>query len=137
MFIKRKIGILSALLVCSLFLSACTNSSMTLSAEKDYWHCYYARAYSKLYWPATNGYAPAQYMYGYLYYYGLGTARDQDVGREWIRRSAEKGYWPAIRAYRSIISQRYPQYIPFQGDTETGYKTNKISGPLGTTRKAR
>jgi hypothetical protein len=129
--------ILSTLLVCSLFLSSCTNSALTRSAEIDYWHCFYARAYAKLWWPATLGNARAQYMLGYLYYYGLGTARDQDIGRMWIRRSADKNYIPAVLAYRKLTNPRYPQYVPFQGHPGGPFHSNKHSDPADKTRKSK
>ena len=135
MSLRHKIVILSTLLGCSLFLSSCTNYSLTHSAENDYRHHYYARAFSKLYWPATLGYARAQYMYGYLYYYGYGTMRDQDVGREWIRRSAEKNYYPAIWAYRQITTPRYEQYIPFQAHHAEPFHSNKRTSTLGDKKR--
>lgn len=136
MFLRRKMLVLSTLLVCSLFLSSCTNYSLTLSAENDFRHCNFARAFAKLWWPATNGNARAQYMLGYLYYYGYGTVRDQDIGRTWIRRSANKNYLPAIIAYRQITNLRYEQYVPFQGHPGGQFHSNKIMNHnINRTRK--
>lgn len=135
MFLRRKMLVLSTLLVCSLFLSSCTNCSLTLSAEHDFRHCFYKRAFEKLWWSATLGHARAQYMLGYLYYYGLGTVRDQDIGRIWIRRSADKNFIPAVLAYRAITNPRYPQYVPFQTNAGGYYYSNKRSDPIERIRK--
>jgi TPR repeat protein len=66
---------------------------------------YYKRAMREL-WPlAADGRAEAQYAIGYMYYYGLGVAQDTDTGYFWIKRAADKGYPPAIKALGIISSQ--------------------------------
>jgi len=40
----------------------------------------------------------AQYLLGYLYYYGQGVALDVKQGIKWISVSADSGYRPAIEA---------------------------------------
>ncbi len=59
---------------------------------------YYRRAMRELLPLACDGVAEAQYAVGYMYYYGYGVAQDTEVGYFWIKRSADKGYQPAIKA---------------------------------------
>ena len=51
---------------------------------------------------------------GYMYYYGLGTDKDQDLGRSLIRRAAAKQYPPAIVALKLITQRRHNQYVPLE-----------------------
>lgn len=56
----------------------------------------------------------AQYALGYLYYYGLGVAMDQDIGREWIKKSAAHCYPPAVVALKEIMNGRHQQYTALE-----------------------
>lgn len=101
------VGLLSlALLAC-----ATTHSSKTLSpasqsylaqGKHDFTAGYYKSAMHELLPLACDGVAEAQYAVGYLYYYGYGVAQDTDVGYFWIKRSADKGYEPAIHALQMM-----------------------------------
>lgn len=59
---------------------------------------FYKRAKCFLLPLACNGNVIAQYALGYMYYYGFGVAQDTDVGYFWIKRSADQGYPPAVKA---------------------------------------
>lgn len=136
MFLQCKIMFISAFLACTLLLSSCTNLSQTVSAEYDFRHHYYARAFAKLWWPAHNGNTRAMYALGYMYYYGLGTARDQDLARIWFKRSAKLEYAPSVKAYQLITNPRVEQYVPFQ---ENGarpiYRYKRFYAPVDRSRK--
>lgn len=58
----------------------------------------YREAKQILYPLACEGVPKAQYAIGYMYYYGYGVQQDTDVGYFWIKRAADQGYAPALRA---------------------------------------
>ncbi len=107
----RALGII-VLIVMSLALQSCANSASVAKAEREFAQRNYHAAIQKLWRPAIMGNAQAQYALGYMHYYGLGTAKDVDMGRSWIRRSASKGYPPAVEALRQITKQNAPQNLP-------------------------
>ena len=51
---------------------------------------------------AKQGNPQAEYVVGYLYYYGQGIAADSDQAKFWIRKSAEQGHLPAQQALSLI-----------------------------------
>lgn len=51
---------------------------------------------------AENGDADAQYALGYMYYYGIGTVKDQQTAALWIERSAAAGQPLAKKAWTLI-----------------------------------
>lgn len=69
---------------------------------------------------------------GYMYYYGIGTEKDQDIGRSLIRRAADKHYSPAIIALKQITQRRYDQYVPFENYDSSAVREGiwKIKRPL-------
>lgn len=113
-----------AFIIClfSLSLLACTTPSPLVMSElqqgKRYFDDgYYKKALHEL-WPlAADGRAEAQYAIGYMYYYGLGVAQDTETGYFWIRRAADKGYPPAIKALGMISNQEN-----YQTRSELKYK---------------
>ena len=44
---------------------------------------------------AVQGYAPAQYVLGFMYYHGMGGEKDLFETRYWMKKSAAQGYAPA------------------------------------------
>lgn len=132
MLYQRKIVIISAWIACSLLLSSCSTPYLTVSAENDFKHGYYARAFEKLWMPAHSGNPRAQYALGYLYYYGLGTVRDQDLARVWFRHAAECHYPPAVVAYKRLTNPEYTQYVAVQTRASNStVKTYKFYGDGG------
>lgn len=94
-------------LIALLFCTACStrHSQLTL-AERDYANKNYARAYDKLLILASHGDATAQYAVGYMSYYGMGTAKDENMARIWIRRSADHGNPDAIAALKQLLHDK-------------------------------
>jgi TPR repeat protein len=96
------------LLILSFTLAACatTTSPRTASelaqGKRLYEQGYYKRAMQDLLPLACDGNAEAQYVVGYMYYYGNGVTQDTDVGVFWIKRSARQGYAPAVQALEMI-----------------------------------
>jgi hypothetical protein len=128
MFYQRRMAVFSALLLaCSLLLSSCSTPLLTVS--------YYARAFEKLWMPAHSGNPRAQYALGYLYYYGLGTVRDEDFARLWFKRAADCHYPPAVEAYRRMTDVQFEQYVPMQ--SKTGKKTYSYKRFYGDNEKTR
>ena len=52
---------------------------------------------------AQRGDAKAQYIIGYMHYYGLGVETDTTIARQWIESSAAQGYDKAISALTLIV----------------------------------
>lgn len=83
-------------LVSAFGLVACSKSDQTpthaMSAcSGDPYLMKYNCSVSRVQAAAENGDADAQYALGYMYYYGVGTVRDQDSAKLWISRSAAQG----------------------------------------------
>lgn len=114
MLLQRKVAILAVWLSCCVLLSACSTPYRTISAERDFRQGHYTRAFEKLWMPAHSGNPRAQYALGYLYYYGLGTVRDEDLARAWFRHAAECHYAPAVIAYQRLTNPEYTQYVAVQ-----------------------
>ena len=55
---------------------------------------------------ANEGNPVAQYVYGYMLFYGQGGEADIVKAEKWIRKAAEKGYQRALRALALISTQR-------------------------------
>lgn len=53
---------------------------------------------------ARHGDADAQYALGYMYYYGIGTVRDENTAAMWINKAASQGQPLAMKAKRMIDS---------------------------------
>lgn len=92
-------------------LAACAPHyrSSFVTAQHDFSHQNYGRAYDEVIVPAHHGNRAAMYALGYLYYYGLGVPRDPDMGRIWIQHAADCGYPPAITAFREITIMKHEQ----------------------------
>lgn len=58
---------------------------------------------------AEQGDADAEYAYGYLNFYGIGTTRDIQTGLAWIRKAAGQGQPLAIAALNLINEKQFPQ----------------------------
>lgn len=98
-------------LLALLFCTACSTSHNQLTlAQQDFADKNYARAYDKLLILASHGDATAQYAVGYMSYYGMGTAKDENMARIWIRRSADQGNPDAIAALKQLLHDK--GYIP-------------------------
>jgi hypothetical protein len=88
-------------------------SSELAQGKRDFENGYYKRAMHQLLPLACEGSAEAQYAVGYMYYYGYGVAQDTDVGYFWIKRSADLGYQPAIKAMLYIDTPGEKELKPF------------------------
>lgn len=51
---------------------------------------------------ASKGEAKAQYLLGYLYFYGLGVDKDPAQAKEWFQLSANRGYAKAQKALENF-----------------------------------
>ena len=109
-----------SVMVCflPLLLSGCAKPTTPnlhyIKAEQNYAAKNYSQAFQELWLPAQYGQARAMYAMGYMYYNGIGTNKDQDIGRSLIRRAAEQHYRPAILALKRIDQERREQYIPLE-----------------------
>lgn len=63
----------------------------------------YGCSITKIQRAAENGDPDAQYGLGYMYYYGIGTVRDQQTAELWIKRAADQGQ-PLAQKAMSLIN---------------------------------
>ena len=115
-------------IVVILALASCastTNKDKTPfgAAKTSYEQAHYEDAFAKIQGPAKAGNADAEYVLGYMYYYGKGTTINQDLGKQWILKSAQAGNKKAQQAYQMILA-REQQVIP------TGHSANISSSEL-------
>ncbi len=78
----------------------------------------------------------AMYALGYQYYYGLGVDKNNVIAQDYIRKSADLGYKPAIRALRQfmiakstfVVDTKKPSYLAFKdnGADLSNSSNNKI-----------
>lgn len=99
--------------ILSAALIACATTSPRVSSELAYGKQLFEAGNFKtamrdLLPLACDGNAEAQYAVGYMYFYGYGVARDADVGKFWINRSAQQGYKPAQQALDLIEKNKAP-----------------------------
>lgn len=97
---------------CAAVLSACSESKFpnhTYSAYPTRAGCagnHYLERYGcsleRLTAAARSGDPDAQYGLGYMYYYGIGTMRDEARARDWIKRAAAQGQPLAVKAYQMM-----------------------------------
>jgi len=79
------------IILLSLVMTGCKNVSPGINtAEKYYLEHNYTKAYEKLLPLAYDNDPEAQYALGYIYFYGLGVAKDEDLARYWIEASAKQ-----------------------------------------------
>jgi len=62
----------------------------------------YHAAFHELLPLASEGNVDAEYAVGYMYYYGYGVTRDCESGIFWMKKAADKGNLPAIKALSMI-----------------------------------
>ena len=105
MFKERFLFSLKGLVLFTLmlFLSACAHKSDSdadakkntkISAAACAGNAYmqkYGCSLERIQSAAKSGDPDAQYALGYMYYYGIGTVRDMETSRLWIRRAAIQG----------------------------------------------
>lgn len=68
---------------------------------------HYTKAMKVLLPLACDCVAEAEYAVGYMYYNGYGVPQDTEMGKFWIRRSAQHGYKPATEALEVISRDKY------------------------------
>ncbi len=57
---------------------------------------------------AQDGDPDAQYALGYMYFYGIGTVRDVNAAKLWIRRASAQGQPLALKATHILNHKEYP-----------------------------
>jgi TPR repeat protein len=99
---------LACIAIIFLTLSACAThhtsyaeTAQVVQGKREFEKGFYREAMKRLLPIACDGNAQAQYAVGYMFYYGYGVAQDTDMGCFWIKRSADQGYPPAIKALQT------------------------------------
>lgn len=60
---------------------------------------------------AQSGDPDAQYALGYMYYYGIGTVRDKQTAKIWIKRAAGQGQPLARKAEQLITNGQHFHHL--------------------------
>jgi len=113
----KRIMMLILILTLNELLISCVNKIDNLAQAKIYYNQHdYPLAFDILLKATANGNRnpEAQYALGYMYYYGLGIAKDQDIGRLWICKAAAQHYLPAMRACDVITQANHTQLSSFE-----------------------
>lgn len=66
----------------------------------------YSLAYRQLLPLAVKGSPDAQYAIGYMYYYGKGIDRNEELAENWLHKAASKGQSHAIAALKELSENR-------------------------------
>ncbi|MGD8590829.1 MAG: hypothetical protein PVG22_18555 [Chromatiales bacterium] len=75
------------------------NPEAVLAQAKQAYHAQqYKEVFQLLYPLAVKGNDQAQYVLGYLYYYGLGLEKNEQQAMAWIQRAAAQGNKKALQA---------------------------------------
>ena len=99
-------------LFCLGFLVSCvTKPPAPTVVSESYKQQDYSRTFNALLPSAKSGEAESQYALGYLYYYGLGGAKDHDLALYWIRKAADQHYPPAREALVEVTKGRESQSV--------------------------
>lgn len=107
------------ILIAILGLAACSISQQQLHAgQQQYENGHYRQSVGHIVNAAVRGNAQAQYVLGYMYYYGQGLPHDPDAAQYWIQKSAKQGYPQATMALYMFHQAKYK--LP---DTKTGQVT--------------
>ena len=77
-----------------------------LQGKADYLAGDYGKARPFFAEQAKSGNPVAQYVYGYMLFYGQGGEIDAVGAEKWIRKAAEMGHSKALRALALLTSQR-------------------------------
>lgn len=98
-------------LLCIMLLSGCASTpqqdaeavntshrTMFDEARQAYRNHDYSKTIALLNVLASQDDINAQYALGYMYYYGFGVIRDENVALEWIKKAAARGHAGAITA---------------------------------------
>lgn len=116
----------------SIFLSGCIvpiNNGTYEQAKIDYYNGNPSRAFVELWRPAQLNDPRALYAMGYMYYYGIGTDKDIDLGRKLIHVASDFQYPPAITALKIIYAPVHEQYAAFEDPRTHG--PFPLFGPRG------
>lgn len=101
-------------LVVATTLQGCTHCARlnveVQSAKRTFNSGDFKKAFRQLLPLAADCVPDAQYAVGYMYYYGYGINRDTVSGLFWIKRAAQQGYLPAIKALQ-VIEQSKKQPV--------------------------
>jgi len=95
------------ILILTILIVACSNrythaQQLYHQGEVAYQQQNYAAAFSALLRSAHLGNSNSQYVVGYMYYNGLGIARDQTAALAWFQKAVKQGNPRAIQAMQQL-----------------------------------
>lgn len=113
--------------------AACTNNHFLQK---------YGCSLDKIEAAAQDGDPDAQYALGYMYFYGIGTVRDVNAAKLWIRRASAQGQPLALKATHILNHEEYPgsggsypsSYQPKTYTKQTAHQLNSAT-PAGDIKE--
>lgn len=99
----------------------------TAACDRNYYLQKYDCSMSKIQTAAQEGDPDAQYALGYMYFYAIGTRRDIDSAKLWIRRAASQGQPLALKA---------SHILNYSGESATADETAAAKPVASTTADA-
>jgi len=131
----KPLKFLFAFLAVVLFMAGCSQSSSRTSGSQSFkgtsacsnnaFPQKYNCSLSKIEGAASRGDPNAQYALGYMYFYGIGTVRDTNAAKLWIRRAAAQGQPLAIKATHILNYRGYPGAGGTRGASGSGGPTSR------------
>jgi TPR repeat protein len=106
---RKTLAILSSILLAILTFSGCSSNpkselddpqAIMQQARDAYASKDYQRVFQLVLPLAATGHDQAQYTLGYLYFHGLGMAKDERQAMNWIQRAAAQGNKKALHALK-------------------------------------
>lgn len=116
--LPHSVKLLSSAVVLAALMVGCSTSGThgggsrsfkgTPACEHNHFLQKYDCSLDKIEVAAQDGDPDAQYALGYMYFYGIGTVRDVNAAKLWIRRAAAQGQALAMQATHILNHEEYP-----------------------------
>lgn len=112
---NSKIALFICWLIMLVMLQACSTSTESKALTKgasEFDNQQYQSAFADLLPVARQGDAEAQYAVGYLYYNGLGVAKDFNSAVSWFNKAADQGNAKAKKALAMMDAAKASEPFP-------------------------
>lgn len=111
---KKNMKVMLIVAIASVLLQACSSvgGGALRHGRSAFQNQDYRTAFKDLLPLAQKGNSQAQYAIGYMYYNGLGVAKDFQMAQFWLHKSAAQQYQKAKDALKMIVSAKSAEPFP-------------------------